>query len=74
LYSLEQEATYSDFSKSYTLDVRDYVQEIVNGKIENLGIYLSPEKMLFSAERIVFNGPNSLNKKQPKLKIIYTTF
>lgn len=74
LYSLNQIAEFSGDQKNYVLDVRDYVQQVVNQQIENMGIYLSPSKMLTSAERIVFNGTNSTNKKQPKLKIIYTTY
>lgn len=74
LYNLNQIADFSSFSKSYVLDVRDYVQQVVNGQIENLGIYLSPAKMLSSGERIVFNGTSTSNKEQPKLKIIYTTY
>lgn len=74
LYNLNVTGEYSKTSKSYIIDVRDYVQKIVTGKIENLGVYLSPAKMLTSAERIIFNGPLSENKKQPKLHIIYTEY
>jgi hypothetical protein len=74
LYSLNIVGIYSDFTKSYNVDVRDYVQKIVNGKIENLGVYLSPSKMLSSTERIVFNGALTENKNQPKLYIIYTNY
>lgn len=65
---------YNNFDKNYVIDVRKYVQDIVNGKITNEGIYLSATKMVTSTERVVFNGINSNNKEQPKLKIIYTTY
>lgn len=71
-YSINQSATYSDFSKSYVFDLRDYVQLVVNNKIENNGVYLNSKKMLTSSERIVLNGTKTINKKQPKLNIIYT--
>ncbi len=74
LYSLNQIGEFSSFSKSYEIDVREYVQRIVKGEIENMGVYLSPTRMLTSGERIVFNGTSTSNKKQPKLKIIYTTY
>lgn len=74
LYDLSVTGEYDNYNKRYEIDLRDYVQRIVNGDIENRGIYLSPTKMITSAERIVFNGANSTNKKQPKLKIVYTTY
>ncbi len=74
LYNLNVLGTYSDVNKNYTIDLRDYVQQIVNGNIENLGVYLSSAKMLTSAERVVFNGAESQNKKKPKLYIIYTSY
>ncbi|MCE3295654.1 MAG: hypothetical protein K0R65_1368 [Crocinitomicaceae bacterium] len=74
LYNLNQIGEYSSFRKNYEIDVRAYVQQLVNQNIENMGIYLSPAKMLSSGERIVFNGTSTTNKKQPKLKIIYTTY
>lgn len=67
-------AEYNNFDKNYEIDVRKYIQDIVNGTIENEGIYLSSTKMVTSTERVVFNGVNSNNKEQPKLKIIYTTY
>lgn len=74
LYDLGVTSDYDNFNKNFVIDVRDYIQRIVNGDIENRGIYLSPSRMITSAERIVFNGSNSSNKKQPKLKIVYTTY
>jgi hypothetical protein len=74
LYNLKVVGEYNDFTKSYSVDLRDYVQLVSNGKIENLGVYLSPSKMLTSAERIVFNGTLTENKNKPKLYIIYTNY
>jgi hypothetical protein len=74
LYNLNVTAEYSYITKSYKLDVRDYVQQVVNQKIENLGVYLSPTKMLSSVERIVFNGTDTDNKNKPKIHIIYTNY
>ena len=74
LYNLNVLGTYSDANKNYTIDLRDYVQQIVNGNIDNLGVYLSSAKMLTSAERVIFNGAYTQNKKQPKLYVIYTKY
>lgn len=65
---------FNNFDKNYVINVRKYVQDVVNGTISNEGLFLSPSKMLTSSERIVFNGVNTLNKKKPKLKIIYTIY
>ena len=74
LFSIGVTGTYSDFSKSYILDIRDYMQQIVSGEVQNLGLRVAPSKMISSAERIVFNGAKSTLKKQPKLYLIYTTY
>lgn len=65
---------YSDVNKQYDLDLRAYVQSLVNGKLENTGIVVSPLFFRNSAERIVFNGTQTNNKKKPKLVVTYTTY
>jgi hypothetical protein len=65
---------YSDATKQYDLDIRAYLQSLVNGKLENTGIVVSPLFFRNSAERIVFNGVETNNKKKPKLVVTYTTY
>lgn len=65
---------YSDKTKQYDLDIRAYLQSLVNGKLENTGIVVSPLFFRNSAERIVFNGIETNNKKKPKLVVTYTTY
>jgi hypothetical protein len=65
---------YSDANKQYELDIRAYLQSLVNGKLENTGIVVSPLFFRNSAERIVFNGVETTNKKKPKLVVTYTTY
>lgn len=65
---------YSDVTKQYDLDIRAYLQSLVNGKLENTGIVISPLFFRNSAERIVFNGVETNNKKKPKLVVTYTTY
>lgn len=74
LYNINVVGEYSDVTKSYVIDLKDYIQQLLTENIENRGIYISPAKMVTSAERIVFNGTNSFYKKKPKLYLIYTTF
>lgn len=64
----------SDFSKSVTHDIGAYVQEVVSGLTPNRPIYIYPSRYNTSANRIIFNGPNTMNKAKPKLYIIYTLF
>ncbi len=66
--------TVSDFTKSVTQDIGTFAQEVVSGLKENKPIYVSPDRRATSADRIIFNGPNTVNKKKPKLYIIYTEF
>ena len=65
---------YSDVTKQYDLDLRAYLQSLVNGKLENTGIVISPLFFRNSAERIVFNGVETTNKKKPKLIVTYTIY
>lgn len=63
---------YNKSKKAYVVDLRTYIQNIVKGEIQNNGLYISPKKYNTTTERLVFNGANSTNKKQPKLSIVYT--
>ena len=65
---------YDDSKKSYIIDVRNYVQDIVSGDAENRGVFLYPTFFSSTAERIVFNGPNTTNKEKPKLIVKYTEY
>ena len=74
LFSVNAFGNYSDFSKKFTVDLRQYIQAVVNGDIENTGLIFSPILHSTSAERIIFNGSESNNKDKPKLSILYTEF
>lgn len=71
-YAIDASVPYSQTEKSYTINLRTYVQNILNGEVQNYGLYISPRLFNTTTERIVFNGPNTLNKKAPKLNIVYT--
>ncbi len=74
LTALPSLGEYLDSKKHFNVDLKDYVQAVHNGDIENTGVYLSPRFFINSAERVVFNGKNSTNKKKPQLVITYSTF
>lgn len=65
---------YDDETKSYIVDVRNYVQDVISGDAENRGVYLYPTFFSSTAERIIFNGPNTSNKEKPRLIVKYTEY
>lgn len=65
---------YSESKKEFSADVKQYVQAVINHDIENTGLIVSPRFFINSAERIIFNGPNTINKMRPKIIITYTDF
>lgn len=75
LYSLPtSEVQYDTGRKAYVIDLRTYVQNVVAGSFEDNGILLSPSFFNTSAERIIFNGSQTINKDKPILTIDFTTF
>lgn len=67
-------AIYDDYKKSYEVDLRDYIQNILTGNLENKDLLLYPSLFISSTNRIIFNGPQTGNKAKPKLSIIYTEY
>jgi hypothetical protein len=70
----EEYAVFNEQLKAYIINIRPYVQNVINGTWENRGVYLSPALLNSTVERIIFNGINTNNKKQPKLEITFTEF
>ena len=74
-YSIYPQGTgvqYNSSKKAYVIDLRSFIQEIVQGEIPNTGLFISPKGFNSTVERIIFNGVNTPNKKKPKLSIVYT--
>ena len=65
---------WKEFNKEFKVDIKQYVQAIINKDIENTGLILSPRFFINSSERIVFNGKNTNNKFAPRLVVTYTTY
>lgn len=74
IIAFEKTDAYDDANKSYIIDLRNYLQDVVLGSAENRGIYLYPLNFGSTSERIIFNGPQTSNKYKPKLIIKYTEY
>lgn len=74
LYSIDVLGTFNNFSKSYTVNLRNYVQAVVNQEVANTQLIFSPALFNTSAERVIFNGSQTSNKMKPKFYILYTEF
>lgn len=65
---------YNSTEKNFKINIRSYVQSIVNKDLPLTELVVSPLFFINSAERIVFNGSNTINKMKPKLTITYTNY
>ena len=65
---------YDDFNKRFNINIREYTQAIVNKTLPLTEIVVSPLYFINSAERIVFNGKNTINKEKPRLVLTYTSY
>ncbi|MDX2359724.1 MAG: DUF4270 family protein [Crocinitomicaceae bacterium] len=74
LYGVNTIGYYDDYRKSFEIDIRSYVQALINKEVVNTRLIFSPLLHNTSAERIIFNGPLTTNKDKPKLYILYTEF
>lgn len=67
-------AAYSSLNKRYSFDLRYHIQRILNGEIENTPLIISPVFYNSSADRVILNGSETINKTKPSLRILYTEF
>jgi len=74
LSNLNVVGAFIDSKKHFSIDLRTYTQALIADNIDNTGVVVSPVFFRNSAERIVFNGPNTTNKMKPKLILTYTTY
>ncbi|GAB5416613.1 MAG: hypothetical protein Crog4KO_34370 [Crocinitomicaceae bacterium] len=65
---------YSSGTKTFTINLRNYVQRIVSGELENTGFVVSPLLFSNTMDRIVFNGPDTDKKLKPTFKITFSEF
>lgn len=74
LYSVNVNGLYDANTKSFKINLRAYIQALVNKSVPNSGLILAPLLHNTSSDRIIFNGPNTTNKSKPKISILYTDF
>ena len=65
---------YNSLDKNFNINIREYVQSVVNKELPLTELVVSPLYFINSAERIVFNGSNTINKMKPKLTVTYTSY
>ena len=65
---------YDDLNKRFNINIREYTQAIVNKTLPLTELVVSPLYFINSAERIIFNGKNTINKEKPRLVLTYTTY
>lgn len=65
---------YNSGNKTFTINLRNYVQRIVSGELENTGFVVSPLLFSNTMDRVVFNGPDSDKKLKPTFKITFSEF
>jgi len=65
---------YNVGSKTFTINLRNYVQRIISGDLENTGFVVSPLLFSNTMDRIVFNGPDTDKKLKPTFKITFSEF
>lgn len=74
IVAFEKTDAYDDATKSYIIDIRNYLQDVLLGNADNRGIYLYPLNFGSTTERLIFNGPHTQNKFKPKLIVKYTKY
>lgn len=59
-------------SSVYNLDVKDYIQKVITGKVLNWGLIVAPKFYISSGEKITFLGTGNKSNR-PKLIVKYST-
>ena len=76
-YSLSSIGVFGAFDatkKHFSVDLSAYMQSVISGLTPNTELIFSPRYFVTSADRIIFNGQGTDNKKQPQLIITYTAY
>ena len=61
-------------ANNYTFNITRYVNKIFTGEFQNDGLTLVVGGSGITANRVILNGANSLNKDKPKLVLTYTKY
>ena len=72
--SIGELGVYDEIKKHYKIDLRAYIQSVTAGLTPNSELIFSPRFFINSADRIIFNGQQTTNKKKPYLVLTYTEY
>lgn len=72
LYDTGILGSYDPYFKYYKINLQGYIQAVVAGQKDITEFTLAPGYFVISADRVVFNGPATINKMTPKLVVTYT--
>ena len=61
-------------TNNYTFNITRYVNKVFAGEFQNEGLTLVVGGSGITANRVILNGANSLNKDKPKLVLTYTKY
>lgn len=73
-YDDDRGGNFISSESSYTFNITRYLNHVVNGDFENKPLTVVSSGNAVTANRVVFNGPNTLLKDKPKLIITYSKY
>jgi hypothetical protein len=73
-YTENQVTVYDYTTASYTIDVTRYVNQVLSGELENGSLSIIANGTGVTANRVVFNGSNTLLKDKPKLVLTFSEY
>lgn len=66
--------TYDINNKQYVFNITRHINKVFSGNIENTPLTILPSKNGITANRVVFNGAETILKDKPKLKLTFTNY
>ena len=66
------DGTYNSSKKEATFRITEYLQSIIMGKKDNLGLSLGINGAAYNATRYVINGPNATDEEKMRLEVTYS--
>ncbi|MFT5601317.1 MAG: hypothetical protein ACI9N1_001560 [Flavobacteriales bacterium] len=73
-YTESQTTVYDYTTASYTFDITRYVNQVLSGELENGSLSIIANGTGVTANRVVFNGSNTLLKDKPKLVLTFSEY
>ena len=64
--------TFNKTTQTYTFNITRYIQQILDGKRNNNGIYILASNGVLYSNRVIIGGGSSASARQMKLNITYT--